>query len=201
MRMKMLAVALAMALSTGAQAKNPARGWYVGIDAGTAEMDGSVTAGAVDQFEFDETSPTVTAHAGYRFNRFLQLGAFYSDLGSFSVTRPSYRATADLRAVGVMFNLRIPLGEKFGLHSNISAMNRRLDVSLTEPGEQTVSDYHGGIVARLGIGLGYQMSPQLDFRLDFSRTSGIGDTFYVLGPPLDFDANLRTLTAGLRYKF
>jgi opacity protein-like surface antigen len=202
MRTTIVAAAMAIALSTVVEARNPARGWYVGLEAGQAEMDGSVTYDFENQFDFDETSPTITVHAGYRFNRFLQLGAFYSDFGSFSTTQAGYQASADLRAAGVIFNLHIPVGEKFGLHGNVSAMNRRLDFSLTEAGQQPLSDYHGGIVTRLGVGLGYQLTPKFDLRYDFGHTRDIGDTLTLFTlVSLDFKANLSTHTLGLRYKF
>jgi opacity protein-like surface antigen len=203
MRSMMLA-ALAVAWCSAAEAQNPARGWYVGLDAGMSQLDGDL----VDRdnevtVPFNDDSNTFAAHAGYRFNRFLQLGLFYADLGKYSESDSGYTLDADLRGIGLQFTGRIPVGEKFGLLAHVTAMNRRLDVSARVPGEDPVSEYHGGLVTRWGLGMNYQFNHQWDLRLEHSHSSDVGDTWYLslLGAEIDLKANLRTTTLGFRYKF
>lgn len=205
MRMTILALAAALALCpiVEAKPKNPARGWYVGLDAGTSQLDGDMRDRDNDtSVTFNDDSNAFAAHAGYRFNRFLQLGVFYADLGRYSESDSGYALDADLRAIGIQFTGRIPIGEKFGLLAHVIAMNRRLDISARAPGADGVSEYHGGIVGRWGLGVNYQFNPQWDLRLEHSHSSDVGGSDYIVFPyPLDLKANLRSTTLGVRYKF
>jgi opacity protein-like surface antigen len=201
MRLTLLTT-IAIALCPVAQAQNPARGWYVGLDAGMSQLDGDLEDLDNDvTVAFNDDSSTFAAHAGYRFNRFLQLGVFYSDLGKYSESRSGYALDVDLRGIGVQFTGRIPISEKVGILAHVIAMNRRLDVSARGPGQVPQSDYHGGIVHRWGLGVNYQFNPQWDLRLEHSHSSDIGGTLWSVGLDLDLKANLRTTALGLRYKF
>jgi opacity protein-like surface antigen len=137
----MLLAAVTVACCSVAQAQNPARGWYVGFDAGMSRLDGELDdRDNQATLPFDDDSATLAAHAGYRFNRFLQLGVFYADYGNFSGRDSGYALDVDLRGVGLEFTLRIPVGEKFGVLGEVFAMNRRLDISAVAPGS-SVSDW------------------------------------------------------------
>jgi opacity protein-like surface antigen len=200
----MILAALAVAWCSVAGAQNPARGWYLGLDAGTSQLDGELEDRVNEvAIPFNEDSNTFAVHAGYRFNRFLQLGLFYANLGSYSESDSGYSLDADLRGIGLQFTGRIPVGEKFGLLAHATLMNRRLDVSARAPGEETMSEYHGGLVNRWGLGMNYQFNHQWDLRLEHSHSSDVGETWYLslLGAELDLRANLRTTTLGFRYKF
>ena len=79
----MLLAAVTVACCSVAQAQNPARGWYVGFDAGMSRLDGELDDRDNQvTLPFDDDSATFAAHAGYRFNRVLQLGVFYADYGN-----------------------------------------------------------------------------------------------------------------------
>ena len=198
-----LATALALCPIVEAKPKNPARGWYLGLDAGASQLDGDVLDRETGtHIDFNDDSNSFSAYAGYRFNRFLQLGLFYADLGKYSESDSGYTLDADLRAIGIQFTGRIPIGEKFGLLAQVVAMNRRLDVSARTPGGEIVSDYHGGIVGRWGLGVNYQFNPQWDLRLEHAHSRDVGDSFYLAFPTyrIDLKANLRSTTLGVRYK-
>lgn len=200
----MILAALAVAWCSVAEAQNPARGWYVGLDVGTSQLDGELRDRDNEvTVPFNDDSNTFAAHAGYRFNRFLQLGVFYADLGKYSESDSGYALDADLRGIGLQFTGRIPVTEKFGVLAHVTAMNRRLDVSARVPGEDSVSEYHGGIVSRWGLGVNYQFNHEWDLRLEHSHTSDVGESGFLglLGIELDLKANLRTTILGVRYKF
>jgi OmpA-OmpF porin, OOP family len=201
MRLTMLTT-FAIALCSVAEAQNPARGWYVGFDVGMSQLDGDVEDLDNDvTVGFDDDSNTFTAHAGYRFNRFLQLDVFYAALGKFSDSRSGYALDVELRGIGVQFTGRIPISEKVGILAHLISMNRRLDVSARSSGQVPQSDYHGGIVHRWGLGVNYQFNHQWDLRLEHSHSSDIGGTLWSADLDLDLRANLRTTTLGVRYKF
>ncbi len=206
MRMTIVALATALALCPVVEArpKNPVRGWYVGLDAGSSQLDGDILDRDTDaRVPFNDDSNSFTAHAGYRFSRFLQLGLFYADLGKFSESESGYTLDADLRAIGLQFTGRIPIGEKFGVLAQAAIMNRRLNVSARAANGDSESDYHGGLVGRWGLGVSYQFNPEWDIRLEHSHSSDVGDSFYIGFPyyAIDLKANLRTTTLGFRYKF
>lgn len=196
--------ALAVAWCSVAAAQNPARGWYVGLDAGKSELYGDLFL--VDDevlVPFTDDSHTLAAHVGYRFNRFLQLGMFYADLGEYSERPPGYTLDAHMRGVGIQFTGRIPIGEKFGILAHMTAMNRRLEVTAVSPNQERDNEYHGGVVGRWGLGVNYQFNHNWDLRLEHSHSSDVGDSLYIgyIGAVIDLKANLRTTTLGLRYKF
>jgi opacity protein-like surface antigen len=198
----LLIAAAALAVGAPAGAKNPARGWFVGLDAGTAQLDGEVIYDGLDTFEFDENSAQVAVHAGYRFSRFLSLGLSFTDFGDFSVTYPDLRLDAQARGVALNFVARIPLNERLGLQATVSVLGRDLEITSREPGEAPLENTTRGLSPRLGLGLGYRISDHLDVRVDFATTPGIGHVFMGMGrPTLHFDGDLDSLTAGVRYKF
>jgi opacity protein-like surface antigen len=203
MRLHLLAAAALLAAAPLASAKNPARGWYVGLDVGSSELSGQIVDNDEDaEISLNDNARTFTAHAGYRFNRFLQLGAFYSDFGTYSVGESGYQLDADLRGVGIQFTGRVPLGEKFGLIGYVAAMHRRLDLTMEAPGGEPESDFHGGIHPRVGFGVNYLFSPQWDIRLEYAHSSSVGAEFPYLNFPdrFDLDADLDSFTLGFRYK-
>ena len=71
MRCKLLALAsAALALCAPVSAKNPARGWFLGADVGTSNLDGNVEYFGEAPVDFDETSTLVDAQLGYVLNSF-----------------------------------------------------------------------------------------------------------------------------------
>ena len=202
MRYKSLAVIL-LALAVGpAWAKNPARGWFVGADAGISQLDGHVEYDGRGDYELDDNAAHVGVHAGYRFSRFLSLGVSYADYGDFATRAPDLRLDAEVHGVAVNFVARIPLGERFGLLGNVTVLGRDLEITATEPGQEPFSLTTRGLVTRLGLGLGYKISDHVDARVDAAYTGGVGHVFMGMGiPTLHFNGDLLSFTAGLRYKF
>jgi opacity protein-like surface antigen len=203
MRLTLFALTAAILVACGpAAAKNPARGWFLGLDAGTSQLDGEVEYAGIDTLDFDDNATNVTVHAGYRFSRFLSLGVSYTDFGDFSVSEPGLRLDASVRGVAMNFVARIPLGERIGLQATVSALGRDLDISARAPGEAPFAQGTRGLVTRLGLGLGYKVSDHVDVSVDFATTRDVGHVFMGMGVPvLHFNGNLHSLTAGLRYKF
>jgi opacity protein-like surface antigen len=203
MRFGMVGLAAAiLAVCAPASAKNPARGWFLGLDVGTSQLDGEVEYAGIDTLGFDDNATNVTVHGGYRFSRFLSLGVSYADFGDFSVNESGFRLDASVQGVAVNFVARIPLGERFGLQATVSALGRDLDISASAPGEAPFAQGTRGLVTRLGLGLGYTVSDHVDVRIDFASTRDVGHVFMGMGVPvLHFDGNLNSLTAGVRYKF
>jgi hypothetical protein len=202
MRHKFLAVIMVALVVCPAWAKNPARGWFVGADAGISQLDGDMAYDGRGTYELDDNAAHVNLHAGYRFSRFLSLGASYTDFGNFSARAPDLRLDAEVHGVAVNFVARIPLGERFGLLGNVTALVRDLKIVATEPGQEPFSQTTRGLVTRMGVGLGYKISDHLDVRVDVAHTGDVGHVFMGMGTPtLDFNGDLLSFTTGIRYKF
>ena len=107
-----------------------------------------------------------------------------------------------MESAGVNFTGRIPFNERFGLLATVSAQYRKLDITARAPGETPFAQHNRGLVTRVALGLGYQISDHLDARVDYAYTDDIGYVFMMMGTPaVHFDGDLTSLTAGLRYKF
>jgi hypothetical protein len=211
---KMLTLAVAgLSLCSTAAGKNPARGFFVGVDAGQAQLDGEVTFDpfydvAVGDESLDDTAATVTLHAGYRFSRFLSLGVVYSHFDDFSGRVPtlcpgSTCAATDidmgLQWAGANFVARVPIGQRLALLGTASALFHDLKLIVREPGEAPSTYDDGGLIAKVGIGLGYKIDEHLDLSVDVGYADNIGNAFMsFLG---NVSGTVTTFTAGLRYKF
>jgi opacity protein-like surface antigen len=197
----LLAILLVPSALAQERPRNPARGWYVGAEAGVSQVDGDFSYEG-DVIPFEEEDRALAFHAGYRFNRVVSLGAYIADYGSFSATRQGYAADANVDAFGLQFVGRVPLGEKFGLMGIAMLFCHDMDFTARVPDGSVLEDDGGGINVRFGLGLNYQLNPHLDLRLEILRTDGLSHGFMTLDlGPLDFDGNLNSVTLGMRYKF
>lgn len=189
------------AVAPAAMAQNPARGWYVGADAGIAELEGDIEY-LDDEIDFKDQSRVITLHAGYRFNRVVSLGMFASDYGSYSESRDGYSSDSNVSAFGVQFTGRVPVGEKVGILGTVMAFFHDVDFTTRVPDGTVYKADGGGLNTRFGLGANYQFNPNVDLRLELQQTRGVNHGFMTFDVgQLRFDGKLTSLTLGLRYKF
>jgi hypothetical protein len=181
--------------------RNPARGWYVGAEAGISQIDGEIRH-EEEVVPFNDESRAVSLHAGYRFNRILSLGAYVADYGKFSTRRQGYAAEAEVDAFGVQFAGRVPIGEKLGLMGIVMLFFHDMDFTARVPGGTLLEDNGGGLNTRFGLGLSYQLNPHTEIRLEALRTASLSEGFMTFDfGPLDFEGRLNSVTLGMHYKF
>ena len=192
--MKYIAAASLVVLCTlagQANAQQPQRGWYAGASAGQSSADvssnGLVVIGATaSTVTVEDTDTGYKAYGGYRFGRHLAVEAGYVDLGSFGATRHvtspgigSLKAETSVsgifgQAVGI-----IPLGERFSLFATGGLFANEVKTTLSSTGGVVLvgqrSESHSDVNAKLGVGAGFDFTPNFGVRVEWERFFQVGD--------------------------
>ena len=174
-KLLVLGGALALAgLSTSAMAQ----GGFVRIEAGSSRIN------------FEEASENDNAwslRGGYMFNKNFAIEGFYAE--GFDKTENGFTAKLDGVGVGVVGKKNFGANDTgFFVDGRVGAVRNNLKLAISGVGEATDSS----VKPYVGVGVGYDFSPQWGLSLNYDWNKV--DAF-------DFDGSVKTLTAGVEYRF
>ncbi len=175
-------------------------GFYAGLSLGGtySQIDAK---GAPEK---DENDFGYKITGGYRLNRNIALEFAYADLGEVSFgdssvkVKYNFRNTYTAGVVGIL-----PLADRlegfgrlglYSVQSELGGSAFGVDVSLAK------KRYTG---ANLGLGLNYELAPQLSFRGEWEYFSGVKTPSYSIpqGTIPEDKGDINLITVGLSYKF
>lgn len=198
-RTELLVTALLVGISayagTASAAQGGDRGWYAGLDAGRSAYKADVGD--------DEGATAFTVRGGYRFNDWVAVETSYADLGSvdsrvdcpagqacvpeaFPVDTSLSAQRADVAVLGIL-----PITDSVEAFARVGVAYTEFDATVQQGSLGTDRGSDDSTDAIYGIGVRYNFDAPWALRLEYARTSGIGDT----------DVDLDTLTFGVEYRF
>ncbi len=206
------------ALAAADPAASPSGKFYVGLDAGSSELDASLS----QQFFGPEISQHTGNDIGYRFrfgvqaSRYFAAEVGYIDFGEFSLNDIPYNCapqqtgpcTYDINSgtQGPFANIVVswPFSERWALNGRVGGYYADITTSERDPDVPgTEQEYHdSGIGFLIGAGLSFQINPRMKISADwgkydlieFGPTLGGGIGAYDVG-----SASLASL--GFAYRF
>lgn len=203
-------LAASSALAQGAGTRH----FYLGVDVGRSDLDGS---GAFDGV-FDITNDDATAFSlelGYRFNRNFAIAAGYADLGEYDgalagaciavtsvVPCPSFDTRTAIDGVIVSAVGTWPLSAHFQFTANAGAFYReaKLNYPATNGAPNAYSEK--GTVWKFGIGVGIPINDRFEIGLDLTQYRNIGIQInmpYVADPDTVSEGDATVVTLGVRW--
>jgi hypothetical protein len=212
----LIRVSLACLMASTALAQGTGdRRFYVGVDVGRSDLDGS---GAFDGvFDVANDDATVfSLEVGYRFNRNFAVAAGYTDLGEYDgrisgaciaiappVPCPSFYTRTSVDGVMVSAIGTWPLSAHFQFTANAGAFYREAELSYPAAGQRTAYS-EKGMVWKFGIGVEVPINDRFEVGLDLTQYRDIGihvETPYVADPDTVSKGDATVATLGVRWSF
>lgn len=203
MRRKHLIAALALSGAAALPAAAQHGKWYGVLSGGQAKTDSSFISnreGAISdatnvRSSFDDKDSAWRAAFGYRFNPWIALEVNYADYGSIrSDTRfdapgagsGSVMVDREVKGYGVDAVVSWPLGERFSVFGRVGALNAETRAKGIIAGDVFFSDGSpccekntktNETIVKYGLGLDWNITPQIAARLEYERLSDVGKKF------------------------
>ncbi len=207
----LVGILLALAAVTAQAADHK---FYLGLDVGQANFDPTEIFDNQVKSK-DDHATSYTVKVGYRFSRFFELEAGYTDLGKYDATLlgnclPTLPPTCSpdvnthtsidgvmLAAVGIW-----PLTEHFQLTANAGAIYREVDYRFGIPTDQQRL-HEKGTVMRYGLGAALPITDRFELGLDWVsyREVGIGIEASSGSIHTVSDGESSVITLGARWRF
>lgn len=206
------AMVATLLVSASAMADDSKAGWYVGANVGQSDAhvdkeqldDIWARQGANASTSFDDKDLAYSLNGGYRFNKFFALEGSYIDFGRFDyrsrVSSPAsdtvtghYAADGwTLAGVGIL-----PLEHGFSLYGKAGLIdsNVKLSAHSQEGNVSLQGDSHRDINPMLGLGVGYDLTRNVEGTLEWNRFINVGSTDGTAR------ADLNLVAVGLHYNF
>lgn len=216
----------ALLLSTAAAAEPH---FHIGLAAGRATTDESVVENRESTItnarnirtSFDDHAGAWKAFAGWRFNEYLGLDAYYARLGRSRLDTQLLGGDPPSPA-GIVINRRVkgygadvvvgaPLGERFAVFARAGLFRAQLDADATlsgnivfdpgNPAEVTRTASLHERVRAFGAGIDWRWSPQAALRLEWQRFLDVGKPFAVGATGTTGEADIDLVTVGVLWRF
>ncbi len=198
---------------TAAAQQASSTGFYVGADVGQSKL-GSFDFGDQEAFATrDDTDTSFRFNVGYRFSEYVALETGVADFGSFDTEV----AMVCIAIVGVDCTHRVstsmdgafvnaigtwPLGRHVYLSAAVGAFYYRADTRVALDTTATPARTRdSGTAAQYGVGAGFPVNDRFTITLDWQRVEDTSIHPWPVSPTLRHDADLTTLTAGVRFSF
>jgi hypothetical protein len=189
------------------------RHFYLGVDVGRSDLDGSgAFDGVVDVANDDAT--VFSLEVGYRFNRNFAVAAGYTGLGEYDgefsgaciaiappVPCPSFDTRTSVDGVVVSAIGTWPLSAHFHFTANSGAIYREAELSYPVGGQRTAYS-EKGVVWKFGIGAWVPINDRFEAGLDLTLYRNIGihiETPYVADPDTVSKGDATVVALGVRW--
>ena len=160
----------------------PESHWYVGGSIGQSKFKVDCSGASCD-----DTDTAFRVFGGYMFNKNFAIEGFYAE--GFDKTENGFTAKLDGVGVGVVGKKNFGANDTgFFVDGRVGAVRNNLKLAISGVGEATDSS----VKPYVGVGVGYDFSPQWGLSLNYDWNKV--DAF-------DFDGSVKTLTAGVEYRF
>ena len=207
--LRLLAVASASLLATGAAVAQSDAYSYVGISAGQSRSamnaqdtaDRLLGAGVTTGLRTDLHDTGYKALLGYQFNRYIGTELSYFDLGHFN-----FNATTAGGALGARYRMRgvgldlvgtLPLSERWSAIARIGVQGARTRASFDPSGSVTLADTERArrdTNVKVGAGLQYAFGPSFLVRVELER-------YRMNDAAVDRHAGVNLVSLGLIFPF
>jgi outer membrane protein OmpA-like peptidoglycan-associated protein len=195
-----------LALSSDPKAvQNSEPGYYVGAGIGASIPNDSDYKSTALTGEIDlETSPLVSATAGYRYGNGLrseiELSYSQHDVNSIANTQASGDLTSSAAAANIIYdiNTNTPITPYLGGGLGVALINADTKTSASSVDDSDIAPVAQGI-----LGLSYRTEQPFDIYTQYSYKENLGDLNFRdnTGAKVESDYKNQALTIGLRYRF
>jgi hypothetical protein len=209
-----LACLACLTASTALAQGSDDRHFYLGVDVGRSDLDGS---GAFDTF-FDIANDDATVFSlelGYRFNRNFSIEAGYADLGEYEGTLsgaciaivapgpcPSFDTRTSIDGVMVSVVGTWPLAAHFQFTANAGAFYREAELRHPVVNGTRAVYSEKGTVWKFGIGAKVPINDRFEIGLDLTQYRNVGihvDAPYAPEPDAAGEGDASVVTLGVRW--
>lgn len=222
-----LALALAAFAALPAAAQHTP--WYGALSAGQAKTDHEFVTNRESAISnatnigtsFDDKDSAWKATLGYRFTPWLSMELNYADYGSVKsdtrFTVPGGVAGSggviidrDVKGFGVDGLINAPLGDRFSVFGRVGAFRAETRANARLLGDTFFSDGTPGTersnkttetVLKYGVGLDWNITPQIAARLEYERLDRVGKKFESGTGGTTGEAAIDTLMIGAVFRF
>jgi outer membrane protein OmpA-like peptidoglycan-associated protein len=166
--------AIALALASGPLL---AGNFFVGTTLGEVEInDYELESVSTD---LDDSDFGYRLFAGWRFNRYLAVGASYVDLGELqasgdSIDEPNFTDTIEADAMEAWVAAFLPIGDRFSLFGTVGAFNWDQEVTYADD-NGTFNGSTDGTDMTYGVGANYAVTRRIGVHAAYSWYPDVGD--------------------------
>lgn len=221
--------ALALATAAALPAAADHSPWYGALSAGSAKTDHEFVTNRESTLNiatninssFDDKDSAWKATLGYRISQLISIELNYADYGSirsetrFTVPDGATRVggvdmNRDVKGFGVDALISAPFWDRFTVWGRVGAFRAKTDATATISGDTFFTDGTPGntrsnsstdTVAKLGVGLDWNITPHIAARLEYERLDKVGKKFQTGVSNTTGEAAIDTIMLGAVVRF